>query len=167
MWQALLGVPLIALVAITLPPVALFYGVASFIWGKWLQLRVKNEWPSRVAMLVYSNNPKWAPYLESNLLKDYASVCIVVDRSKAQWKTQNPLAKHVVAHWGGWRNHNPLAVVFPRSGKPRVFRLYEPFQRAKRGRTEALEDMMLALREAISSQIAQSANKSLGPSGDR
>jgi len=150
MWQVVLGIPLIVLAAVIFAPIALYYFIARYVRGKWLASQVRRHWPNKVAFLAYSDNPKWAPYLKENVLAHAESVCVVINRSNAQWKQLNPLADRVISHWGGWKSHNPLAVVFPRTGQPRVFRLYEPFQQLQKGNSAALNAMIGKLLEAIS-----------------
>jgi hypothetical protein len=123
--------------------------------GLWLASRVHQTWPAgKVGLVAYTNNRKWASYVEDRLLPKLASKTVVVDRSDPQWKTRFPLEHAVIRHWGGRREYNPIVIAFPPSGAPRVFRLYEAFQETRRGHRADLEKQTALILEAFDSYAA-------------
>lgn len=150
MWQALLAVPISVLLVLAVLPFILIYCVARVVRSYWLRSRVKLAWPEgKFVLLAYSNNRKWAPFIETRLLPCIGDACVIVDRSHAQWKDRFPLEASVISHWGGYREHNPLAVVFPRAGRARVFRMYEAFQELQRGKQHRLEQVSKQLIDTV------------------
>lgn len=150
MWQTILAVPILVLVVLIAAPALLIYYTGRLIRGLWLQSRVKLTWPKgKFVLLAYTNNRKWVPYIEAHLLPNIGDACVVVDRSDAQWKERFPLEASVISHWGGYREHNPLAVVFPTIGRPRVFRVYKAFQELQRGKDQRLENVSKQLVDTV------------------
>ena len=150
MWQAILAAPLIILLLLVALPLWLIYAVTNRIHGLRLQSRVKRTWPdNKFVLLAYTNNPKWVPFIFDRIVPRIGDACVMVDRSNAQWKEHYPLEASVINHWGGYREHNPLAVVFPHDGRPRVFRMYKAFQELQRGKPQQIEEVTKRLIDAV------------------
>ena len=150
MWHTLLAVPIGILIVLIAAPFLLVYWMARLVRGHWLQARVKQTWPKgKFVLLAYTNNRKWVPYIEEQLLPRIGDVCVIVDRSDAQWKERFPLEANVISHWGGFREHNPLAVIFPAGERPRVIRFYKAFQDVQRGKRERLEHASQQLLDSV------------------
>jgi hypothetical protein len=109
-------------------------------------------------VLVYSRSPNWQPYIEANWLPKLAERAVVVDWSdRSHWQAPLPLAVRIARHWGGDREFNPLAIVFPPRGKPRVIRFYRPFLALKHGRVSELQDAENELFALLSEQPSGAA----------
>jgi hypothetical protein len=149
-WQLILLAPFVVLVLLVAVPLLVAYGVISWSRGLRLQSRVKRRWPEgKFVLFSYTNNPKWAPFILDRIVPRIGDACVLVNRSNAQWREQFPLEARAIEHWGGYREHNPLAVVFPRDGRPRVFRMYKAFQQLHRGKPQQIEEVTKQLIETV------------------
>jgi len=150
MRQIILLAPLIVIALVALAPMLVLIAIGRVLRHLWLSYRVRMTWPSdKVALLSYTTNVKWSDYLETRVIPLIESRCVVVHRSDAQWKEKNPLAAQLIEFYGDDTSYNPLAIVIRRRGWPKVFYLYEPFQKAHRGDTSALEAITAKLLEAV------------------
>ncbi|MGI8602192.1 MAG: hypothetical protein ACR2OZ_04245 [Verrucomicrobiales bacterium] len=90
-------------------------------------------------MFVYSNSPIWQSYVEAHILPVIREQAIVLNWSqRREWPLRRSLAVAVFKHFGGYREFNPMAVVFHPLRLARVFRFFQPFQDFKRGKLETL-----------------------------
>jgi hypothetical protein len=134
--------PLIVVLAVVLLPVIFLIFVGRLLGHLWYVSRLRVAWPSRKFVLVaYTDSALWAPFIENELLPQIAEHCVVVNRSRENWKREFRAERVALAFWGGWRSYNPIAVVLRPWGRVRVFRLYEPFKQLKRGQSSSLESM--------------------------
>jgi hypothetical protein len=126
-----------------------------------LRVRLRRAWAGRyVAFLAYSNNPKWAPYIAEHLLPHIRDKTLVIDRSQPLWKEQHPLEVRAMTLWGWGPQYNPMLLVLEANRSPHVFRMYEVFVEALKGRPAKLEAMTQSAIQAVRSAAA-SANPSL------
>jgi hypothetical protein len=150
MWQGLLAAPIVIVLLVALLPVLVLWYVARLVRGSWLRSRILLTWPKgKIALVAYTDNRKWAPYIQQEILPAIERSCVVVDRFHAQWKERFPLEAQLINHWGGHFSYNPIAIVFPPLGRPRVFRLYKPFQEMRRGRPEQLHAIARDLQTCV------------------
>jgi hypothetical protein len=127
---ASLWIPLLLVLAIC-------YGVFSAslyltVWLTWLPR-------GRHIFFVYSDSPIWHDYLEQHVLptiRDRAIILNWTQRSGRSWRRSFPVA--VFKHFGGWREFNPMGVVFYPFRRARVFRFFQPFRKFKHGEPETL-----------------------------
>ena len=99
-------------------------------------------WNSRGIELlyVYSNSPHWQEYIEQNILPRLPSRAIVLNWSeRKRWKFS--LATLVFRHFGGYREFNPMALIFRPFRWVKTFRFFKPFRDFKHGKPEALQKM--------------------------
>ncbi len=106
------------------------YGLLAILW-----------WPrGRRALYVYSDSPVWKEHIESTVLHCLSDRVAVLNWSRRKrWRWS--LAALLFRHFGGSKEFNPMAIVFPPFRKRVEFRFYRPFQDWKKGRTEGLERM--------------------------
>lgn len=160
MWQALIAAPILVVVLAIILPILLLGYVGRLIRGLWLKARLSSTWPQgRIGLVAYTANQKWAPYLEQELLPKIAASCVVVNRSDAQWKERFPLEAKAIAHWGGLRAYNPIAILLTPTDRVRVFRLYDAFQQRVRGKPKRLEEVT---RELVATVELYSRNDRSG-----
>jgi len=109
----------------------------------------------RDILFVYSDSPIWRDYVEQNILPYLGDRAVVLNWSqRKQWRLS--VARLAFHHFGGYRQFNPLAVVFRPFRRTRTFRFWEPFRDFKHGRPAALHTMELEFFSLIGVQ---------GPSG--
>src|SRR5688500_4306295 len=103
------------------------------IWPLWC-LR------GRDILFVYSDSPISHDYIEQRLLPPIRHRAIALNWSqRKRWRIS--LARAAFHHFGGYREFNPLAVVFRPLRRTRKFRFWQPFRDFKHGRSEALRKM--------------------------
>jgi hypothetical protein len=118
--------------------------------GTLLLSQIRSSWPSgKVALIAFTRNRKWSPYIDERILPAIERCSVVIDRSDAQWKEKHPLEERAIRHWAGRREYNPVVITFLPKQKPRVFRFYEAFQETRRGRNKDLEHQTQSLLAAL------------------
>ena len=91
-------------------------------------------------LFVYSDSPVWHDYVEQRLLPPIRDRAVVLNWSqRKRWRVS--LARAACRHFGGYREFNPLAVVFRPFHRTRKFRFWQPFRDFKHGRPETLHQM--------------------------
>ena len=142
--------PLIAILIVTVVPfviigLALWFAVAVI-----LQLVVWVAWcpRGRYALVVYSNSPIWQEYFEQQVLPAVGNRGVALNWSE---RTRWPYSLSVVLFkfFGGAREFNPLAMIFPPLAWPRAFRFYGPFQAFKHGQRREVDEMRRAFLELL------------------
>jgi len=152
-WHVVVVVPLVPLLIAVGVIALLAFAVASacmhvVVWTWWC-LR------GRDILFVYSDSPIWRDYVEQNILPYLGDRAVVLNWSqRKQWRLS--VARLAFHHFGGYRQFNPLAVVFRPFRRTRTFRFWEPFRDFKHGRPAALHTMELEFFSLIGVQ---------GPSG--
>lgn len=132
---ALVVPPMIFLALIILPAVGLVYAYHSLT----LRWRIRRTWPRGTWILLsYTQSAVWAPYLEAEVIPRLGEACIAIDRSRPDWKQRFPVEARAIAHWGGYYEHNPLVVLFPRWRPAKTVRLFHAFRDLKHGKPKAL-----------------------------
>jgi hypothetical protein len=112
-----------------------FYILASIclylaIWLLWLPR-------SKHILFVFSEGPIWHDYIEQHILPVIREQAVVLNWSQRRsWRCS--LAVAAFKHFGGWRDFNPMAVVFRPFHRARVFRFLPPFRDYKHGKPENL-----------------------------
>jgi len=137
-WQLVLIALFIPLLLIVLAVALVLFVVATvcihaIIWAWWC-LR------GRDILFVYSDSPIWHDYIEDRILPYLGDRAVVLNWSRRKrWRVSvGRLAFH---HFGGYRQFNPLAVVFQPFRRSRTFRFWQPFRDFKHGHPEALHRM--------------------------
>ncbi len=116
---------------------------ALWIRGLWLRLSWQRTYgrQGRRILLVYSESPNWHDYVVQNWLPLMNDVAVTLNWSeRSKWRYPTPLEVKVFKHWGGEREFNPLAVLFPVRGKVRTIRFFQPFKDFKHGNPKALRE---------------------------
>jgi len=137
-WQVALIVPLIPFILVVVAIALVCFAVMSvclhvIIWT-WWYLR------GRDILFVYSDSPVWHDYVEAGILPELGERAVVLNWSqRKRWRLS--VARLAFHHFGGYRQFNPMAVVFRPFRRSEVFRFWRPFRDFKHGRAEALHRM--------------------------
>jgi hypothetical protein len=137
-WHIALAIPLAPVLLAVLVLALVFYLVSTAC----LQIAIWSWWciRGRDILFVYSDSPIWHDYIEQHVLPHLGQRAVVVNWSRRkEWRFS--LARAAVHHFGGWRECNPLAVVFRPFRRTRTFRFWQPFRDFKHGHPEALQRM--------------------------
>lgn len=137
---------LVILIGVILFIVVPFYILKHFlfdlsVWWKWCR-------QGKYVLFVYSNSPNWQDYIEEKILPQIKDHSIVLNWSERRSWPQD-LATKVFKYYGGYREYNPMAVVFQPFKRTRVFRFFKPFHNHKKGYSEDLEKIENALMQTI------------------
>lgn len=137
-WQVALFIPLAPVLLVVVVFALVFFLVSTIclhiaIWSWWC-IR------GRDILFVYSDSPIWHDYIEQHVLPHLGGRAVVLNWSqRKRWRFS--LARMAVHHFGGWRELNPLAVVFRPFRRTLTFRFWQPFRDFKHGHPEALHRM--------------------------
>jgi hypothetical protein len=137
-WQVAIMLPLIPVVLVVAIFALVLFVVASIslrivIWSWWC-LR------GRDILFVYSDSPIWHDYIEQQILPHLGDRAVILNWSeRKRWRFS--LARMAFHHFGGYRQFNPLGVVFRPFGRTHKFRFWQPFRDFKHGHPEALQKM--------------------------
>lgn len=137
-WPVVLIVALTPAFLVVAAIVVLLFLVATVclhitIWTWWC-LR------GRDILFVYSDSPIWHDYIEEGILPRLGGRAVILNWSqRKRWRMS--VARLAFHHFGGYREINPLAVVFRPFRRSRVFRFWQPFRDFKHGHPEALHQM--------------------------
>jgi hypothetical protein len=100
-------------------------------------------------LLVYSSNPHWQAYIETQWLPRWGARAVAVNWSdRARWsgdEAEIVLFRSV----SGSREYNPIAIVVPPTGPVQVIRFWRAFRERKHGSDGALAAAERELESAL------------------
>ena len=139
---------LITLLLISLSPILIFIVLLYFLWGAILCVAVWLTWRDRVVLFVYSDSPTWKDYIEREILPHVQDKAVILNWSERRnWKISLPvLAFH---YFGGYRNFNPIGIVFRPCRFVKTYRFFEAFKEFKHGNPGRVEKMKNELFEIL------------------
>lgn len=124
------------------------------LYGLVLQLAIWLLWCPRqkFILFVYSDSPTWKEYIETNILPSLQNYAIVLNWSEREkWQSAFSLPTMAFRYFGGYREFNPLAVVFRPLRWTRVFRFWQPFKDFKHGKKDSLRKVEDDLSRVVAS----------------
>jgi hypothetical protein len=143
---ALLLVVLPLILPLALITIALYlpYRIALYllVWALWLP-RGKD------ILLVYSDSPIWREYVLSEILPLVQERAVVLNWSERSKWSRWSFRVHLFRAFCGYREFNPLVVLFRPFRRARSFRFWLPFKDWKRGYREPVE----RLRQELSAVL--------------
>ena len=133
---------LIALSPVLIPLLLCILAAYLVITGL-LYVAVWLFWNTRGIRLlyVYSNSPNWKEYIETTILPRLPEQRIILNWSERRFWGKFTLASMAFRHFGGYREFNPVAIVFHPFRRVKVFRFFEAFKDKKHGKTETLKKL--------------------------
>ena len=145
---------LVVLISIILLPI-LFIGILLYIlYGIILYVAIWLTWRQQFVLFVYSNSPIWKDYLEANVIPKLQNHAVILNWSERKaWK--NSLAVLAFRYFGGYRDFNPLALVFGPFHSVKDYRFFEAFKDFKHGNPGKVEKVMKELFDALASRPSQ------------
>ncbi len=106
----------------------------------------------RRVLFVYSDNPRWKPYLDEHVVPRLPKNAVVLDWSaRARWSPFS-LGVCLFRMWSGARDFNPMAIVVRPWPSPKIFRFFGAFDELAHGRPEPLRQVEAALLNEIGAQ---------------
>jgi hypothetical protein len=141
-WQRIIAAPFIIIIFLFFSPLFIIFGIIHFVTSKRLSSKFKSKWEpeGKFILFVYSESPNWQEYIEENIIPKLQPNVVTLNwSSRSEWKDNEPLEAKVLNHWGGDREFNPLAVVFPKKGKVETIRFFKAFKDYKHGNNKLLK----------------------------
>ena len=131
---------LITFLLVTLSPLVILAVLLYFLWGATLYLAIWLTWPKQRVLFVYSDSPNWKAYIEREILPYLQNHAVILNWSeRRKWK--NSLAVLAFRYFGGYRNFNPIAIVFRRFHLVKRYRFFEAFKDFKHGNPKRVEEI--------------------------
>jgi hypothetical protein len=141
---------LITLLLIILSPLLMIPVLLYFLWGGILYLTIWLTAKKPFVVFVYSDSPTWKDYIEREFLPDLRNRAVILNWSERKhWK--NSLAVLAFRYFGGFRNFNPMGMIFRPLRFVETYRFFEAFKEFKHGNHKDVEKLKKELFEAIGS----------------
>ena len=138
----------IALLLITLSPILIVAVFLHLLWGAMLCMAIWLTWKKQRVLFVYSDSPIWKDYIEKEILPYIQDSAVILNWSERRnWKTS--LAGLAFRYFGGYRNFNPMAIVFRPFHLVKTYRFYEAFKDFKHGKPGKVEEIKRELFETL------------------
>ena len=139
---------IVVLILILLFPILLIGALLYVLWGMILYIAIWLAWRQRFILFVYSDSPTWKDYIKANIMSRLEKHAVILNWSERKsWKSS--LAVLAFRYFGGYRNFNPMALVFRPFRFAKTYRFYEAFKEFKHGKPDKVEKVMKALFEDI------------------
>jgi hypothetical protein len=141
-WQRIIAAPFVIVIFLFFSPLFIIFGIIHFVTGKRLSSIFKSKWgpEGKFILFVYSESPNWQEYVEENIVPKLQPNVVTLNWSKrSEWQDNERLEAKVMKHWGGSREFNPLAIVFPEKGKVETIRFFKAFKDYKHGNNKLLK----------------------------
>ncbi|HEX7966057.1 MAG TPA: hypothetical protein VF651_10085 [Gammaproteobacteria bacterium] len=151
-WLGLVvGIPILIVLFVFLSPVILLVLAKEFLLSFWIHALLKIKWPANKWILVsYTESEHWSQYLETEIIPRLGDACVVINRSRPDWKQKYPIEAKAIKVWGKNRQYNPMIVLVPKVGRVKIFRLFEEFKAKKHGKSGPLEAKISEILELAS-----------------
>jgi hypothetical protein len=123
---------------IGLSPILIFVTSLYFLWGGILYLAIWLTWRKQFVIFVYSDSPTWKDYMEREILRYIQNRAVILNWSERRnWK--NSLAVVTFRYFGGYRNFNPMGMIFRPFRFVRTYRFFEAFRHRNLKRVEEIK----------------------------
>jgi hypothetical protein len=120
----------------------------------WLKVRfwIRHGRKGRVVLFIYSDSSNWRDYIETKILPRLEGSALILNWSKRrEWESSMRFETRLLDQWTGRGEFTPTAILFPRLGKVKVFRLWQLPGNPKEGKgkasKEAEQSLFAALKE--------------------
>jgi hypothetical protein len=141
---------LIALLLISLSPILIIAVLLYLLWETALYLAIWLTSQKQFIVFVYSNSPTWKDYIETEILPHIQDRAVILNWSERRhW--ENSLAVLAFRYFGGYRNFNPIGMVFRPFRLVRTYRFFEAFKEFKSGDPKKVEKIKKELFADIGS----------------
>lgn len=131
---------LIAFLLISLSPILIVVLLLYFLWGAVLYIAIWLTQGQQFTVFVYSNSPIWKDYIEGEILPQIEDRATILNWSgRKTWK--NSLAVLAFHYFGGYRNFNPMGIVFQPFRFVKIYRFFQAFKEFKHGNPNKVEEI--------------------------
>ena len=138
----------IALLLIGLAPILILAVLFYFLWGAILYLAIWLTLKKQFVVFMYSNSPTWKDYIEREILPHIKDRAVVLNWSERRiWKSS--LAVLAFRYFAGYRNFNPIGIVFRPFHFVKTYRFFEAFKEFKHSEPKKVGEIKKALFDDI------------------
>ena len=131
---------LITILLIIFSPILIIPVLLYFLWGLILYLAIWLTQKKPFIVFVYSDSPTWKNYIEAEFLPHLQGRAMILNWSERRnWK--NSLAVLAFRYFGGYRNFNPIGMVFRPFHFVKTYRFFEAFKEFKHGDRKKVEEL--------------------------
>jgi hypothetical protein len=116
--------------------------VYAVIWLWWLP-------KGKDILFVSSDSSIWKEYMETQILPMVAGRAVVLNWSQRKLWSRFSFPVHLFRTFRGWRDFNPMVVVFRPLRPARVFRFLPAFKDWKHGRIQTIEELRHGLKLSL------------------
>ena len=111
-----------------------------FAWGAMLYLTIWLRRKDPFVIFVYSNSPIWKDYIENEILPSIKDHAMILNWSERRnWKSSLPVL--AIQYFSGYRNFNPMGMVFRPFRWVKIYRFFKAFQEFKHGNIKSVEEL--------------------------
>jgi len=129
---------IITFLLISLSPLLIIVILLYFLREAILYLAIWLTEMQQFTVFVYSESPIWKDHIEGEILPHIQDRAIILNWSERRnWK--NSLAVLAFRYFGGYRNFNPMALVFRPFHLVKTYRFFEAFKKFKHGSSTEVE----------------------------
>ena len=131
---------LIVLLVIALSPILIVAVLLHLLWGMILYVAIWVTRGKQFVIFVYSDSPVWKDYIEREILLHIRDRAAILNWSERRnWKLS--LAVLAFRYFGGYRNFNPIGIVFRPLHFVKTYRFFEAFKEFKHGDVKKVEEI--------------------------
>jgi hypothetical protein len=139
---------LITLLLVILSPILIIAVFLYLLWGAILYMAIWLTWKKQFVLFVYSDSPTWKEHIEREILPYIRDRAVILNWSERRnWKSS--LAVLAFRYFGGYRNFNPIGIVFRPFRFAKTYRFFEAFKEFKWGNPKAVEEIKNELLEIL------------------
>ena len=140
----------VALVLLILSPLLIFLILLYWLWGTTVYITIWLTQRQPFVVFVYSDSPIWKDYITSEILPHVQDRAVILNWSeRRRWR--NSLAVLAFRYFGGYRNFNPLGMVFRPFRVVKTYRFFEAYKEFKHGNPQKVEELKERLLTDIGS----------------
>lgn len=125
----------------------------AYRFGLKIRFWIRHGRKGKCILFAYSDSSNWKDYIETKILPRIEAHSVIMNWSKRrEWESRMQFEEKLFNQWAGSREFVPAAIMFPLTGKVRVFRLFEPSQNPKHGKDRVSKKAEQALFAAVKQQ---------------
>lgn len=135
---------ILTVLLLVLSPIVVIAVLLYLVWGATLYLAIWFTHQKLFIIFVYSDSPIWKDYVEKEILPQIQNRAVILNWSeRSKWKSS--LAVLGFRYFGGYRNFNPIALVFRPFHIVKTYRFFEAFKEFKHGKPKRVEALTKGL----------------------
>jgi len=133
---------------IGLSPILIIALLLYVLWGIVLYIAIWLTWKKGLVLFVYSNSPTWKDYIEREVFPRLKDRAVILNWSERKtWRSS--LAVLAFRYFGGYRNFNPIGMIFRPFHRVKTYRFFDAFKDFKHGNPAKVEELKKEFLEVL------------------